>query len=277
MSVDDWQLYQQLYAELLFAPAARPPRLMLYLHGPLDVILSRIATRGRPLRARRRIPNISPACTRGTSAGSRDSRVPSYTGSTCGSTTLFGCRGRRRGDRGPGARELGARSRRRNSGRGSRGRLRISSRLGRRAAGTLPCRRYQGATCAQARSRSPGFATSRSRSSLVNVSSGRGASICSPRISEMTVMPSASNGGPVSATLRPTKGLRPGARRPRARSPGSPRLLRTEAERPARPSGRGALARHPLVAEDPQRDLEVLLVVRRRVAAARDLRFVTLR
>jgi len=48
MSVDDWQLYQQLYAELLFAPAARPPRLMLYLHGPLDVILERIATRGRP-------------------------------------------------------------------------------------------------------------------------------------------------------------------------------------------------------------------------------------
>ena len=49
MSVDDWQLYERLYAELLFAPAARPPRLMLYLHGPLDVILGRIATRGRPL------------------------------------------------------------------------------------------------------------------------------------------------------------------------------------------------------------------------------------
>jgi deoxyadenosine/deoxycytidine kinase len=48
MSVDDWQLYQQLYAELLYAPAARPPRLMLYLHGPLEVILERIATRGRP-------------------------------------------------------------------------------------------------------------------------------------------------------------------------------------------------------------------------------------
>ena len=48
MSVDDWQLYQLLYAELLFAPAARPPRLLLYLHGPLDVILERISTRGRP-------------------------------------------------------------------------------------------------------------------------------------------------------------------------------------------------------------------------------------
>ena len=48
MNVDDWQLYERLYSELLYAPAARPPRLMLYLHGPLDVILERIATRGRP-------------------------------------------------------------------------------------------------------------------------------------------------------------------------------------------------------------------------------------
>ena len=48
MSPDDWQLYQRLYAELLHAPAARPPRLMIYLHGPLDTILERIATRGRP-------------------------------------------------------------------------------------------------------------------------------------------------------------------------------------------------------------------------------------
>ncbi|HVZ78669.1 MAG TPA: deoxynucleoside kinase [Gemmatimonadaceae bacterium] len=48
MSADDWRLYQQLYRELLHAPAARPPRLMVYLHGPLDTILERIATRGRP-------------------------------------------------------------------------------------------------------------------------------------------------------------------------------------------------------------------------------------
>lgn len=48
MSSDDWQLYQQLYAELLHAPAARPPRLLLYLHGPVETILERIATRGRP-------------------------------------------------------------------------------------------------------------------------------------------------------------------------------------------------------------------------------------
>ena len=48
MNADDWALYQQLYAELLHAPAARPPRLILYLHGPLDTILERIHTRGRP-------------------------------------------------------------------------------------------------------------------------------------------------------------------------------------------------------------------------------------
>lgn len=48
MNADDWQLYQRLYRELLHAPAARPPRLLIYLHGPLEVILERIATRGRP-------------------------------------------------------------------------------------------------------------------------------------------------------------------------------------------------------------------------------------
>src|SRR5262249_35918633 len=41
-------LYRRLYAELLHSPAARPPRLLIYLHGPLDVVLERIATRGRP-------------------------------------------------------------------------------------------------------------------------------------------------------------------------------------------------------------------------------------
>src|ERR1041384_7609141 len=35
---------RRLYAELLFSPAARPPRLMIYLHGPLDVIARRIAS-----------------------------------------------------------------------------------------------------------------------------------------------------------------------------------------------------------------------------------------
>lgn len=48
MSSDEWSLYQRLYAELLHSPAARPPRLLIYLHGPLDVIVERIAARGRP-------------------------------------------------------------------------------------------------------------------------------------------------------------------------------------------------------------------------------------
>ena len=48
MSSDEWSLYQRLYAELLHSPAARPPRLLIYLHGPLDVIVDRISTRGRP-------------------------------------------------------------------------------------------------------------------------------------------------------------------------------------------------------------------------------------
>lgn len=48
MTSDEWTLYRRLYAELLHSPAARPPRLLLYLHGPLDVIVDRIATRGRP-------------------------------------------------------------------------------------------------------------------------------------------------------------------------------------------------------------------------------------
>jgi deoxyadenosine/deoxycytidine kinase len=48
MSPDEWTLYRRLYAELLHSPAARPPRLLVYLHGPLDVILDRIASRGRP-------------------------------------------------------------------------------------------------------------------------------------------------------------------------------------------------------------------------------------
>lgn len=48
MRPDDWRLYEQLYVELLHAPAARAPRLLVYLHGPIETILERIATRGRP-------------------------------------------------------------------------------------------------------------------------------------------------------------------------------------------------------------------------------------
>ena len=48
LSSEEWQLYRRLYAELLHAPAARPPRLLIYLHAPLETILARIAERGRP-------------------------------------------------------------------------------------------------------------------------------------------------------------------------------------------------------------------------------------
>jgi deoxyadenosine/deoxycytidine kinase len=48
MTPVEWTLYRRLYAELLHSPAARPPRLLIYLHGPVGVILDRIATRGRP-------------------------------------------------------------------------------------------------------------------------------------------------------------------------------------------------------------------------------------
>lgn len=48
LSPEEWQLYRRLYAELLHAPAARPPRLLIYLHAPIDTILARIAERGRP-------------------------------------------------------------------------------------------------------------------------------------------------------------------------------------------------------------------------------------
>ena len=40
-------LYTRLYGELLHSPAARPPRLVVYLDAPLDTILERIRRRGR--------------------------------------------------------------------------------------------------------------------------------------------------------------------------------------------------------------------------------------
>lgn len=45
---DDFRLYEALYRELLHSPAARPPRLLVYLHAPLEVIVARIEERGRP-------------------------------------------------------------------------------------------------------------------------------------------------------------------------------------------------------------------------------------
>jgi deoxyadenosine/deoxycytidine kinase len=43
----EYALYQQLYAELLTGPGAKPPRLLIYLEAPLAVVISRIAQRGR--------------------------------------------------------------------------------------------------------------------------------------------------------------------------------------------------------------------------------------
>lgn len=48
MTAEEWTLYTRLYTELLHAPAARPPRLLVYLDAPVDVLLERIASRGRP-------------------------------------------------------------------------------------------------------------------------------------------------------------------------------------------------------------------------------------
>jgi deoxyadenosine/deoxycytidine kinase len=48
MAAHEFELYQRLYVELLHSPAARPPRLLIYLFGPLETIVERIETRGRP-------------------------------------------------------------------------------------------------------------------------------------------------------------------------------------------------------------------------------------
>ncbi len=48
MSAQEWTLYRRLYVELLHSPAARPPKLLVYLHAPLDIVVQRIRARGRP-------------------------------------------------------------------------------------------------------------------------------------------------------------------------------------------------------------------------------------
>ena len=47
MTGHEFELYERLYGELLTGPAAKPPRLLIYLQGPLDHITARIAARGR--------------------------------------------------------------------------------------------------------------------------------------------------------------------------------------------------------------------------------------
>jgi deoxyadenosine/deoxycytidine kinase len=48
MSAMEWELYRRLYVELLHSPSARPPKLLVYLHAPLETIVERIHARGRP-------------------------------------------------------------------------------------------------------------------------------------------------------------------------------------------------------------------------------------
>ena len=47
MSQHEFELYRRLYVELLTGPAARPPQLLIYLHGSLDLVVARIGQRGR--------------------------------------------------------------------------------------------------------------------------------------------------------------------------------------------------------------------------------------
>lgn len=47
MSPLEWVLYRRLYTELSHLPAARPPRLMIYLSAPLETVVERIRGRGR--------------------------------------------------------------------------------------------------------------------------------------------------------------------------------------------------------------------------------------
>jgi deoxyadenosine/deoxycytidine kinase len=47
MTAVEWELYRRLYVELLHSPAARPPRLLVYLHAPLETIIARIRRRAR--------------------------------------------------------------------------------------------------------------------------------------------------------------------------------------------------------------------------------------
>lgn len=47
ISPTEFDLYQRLYTEIKHLPAATPPDLMVFIDGPIDVILDRIQRRGR--------------------------------------------------------------------------------------------------------------------------------------------------------------------------------------------------------------------------------------
>lgn len=48
MSDMEWRLYRQIYDELMSSPAGSPPDVLLYLHAPIEEVLRRIRSRGRP-------------------------------------------------------------------------------------------------------------------------------------------------------------------------------------------------------------------------------------
>src|SRR3981081_371965 len=45
ISAQEWERYRRLYVELLYSPAARPPKLLVYLHAPIDTTATRIRLR----------------------------------------------------------------------------------------------------------------------------------------------------------------------------------------------------------------------------------------
>ena len=86
MTSDEWTLYRRLYAELLHSPAARPPRLLIYLHAPLDV--DRRAHRdARPAEGEGHVaPTTGRRCTRDTSVDRGSSAIVRCSRSTCATT-----------------------------------------------------------------------------------------------------------------------------------------------------------------------------------------------
>jgi hypothetical protein len=104
--VDEWTLYRRLYAELLYSPAARPPRLLVFIARRHSRDSRGIATRGRP-KERDVAVDYWSRCTRATRRGSRNSgTVP-----CCARRSRLDLLtdGRHRGCRGAGARGAGGR------------------------------------------------------------------------------------------------------------------------------------------------------------------------
>ena len=86
MTSDEWTLYRRLYAELLHSPAARPPRLLIYLHGSARRH-HRAHRHARTAEARRKWRRSTGVrCTSDTSVGSRSFAIVPCCPSTCANT-----------------------------------------------------------------------------------------------------------------------------------------------------------------------------------------------